>query len=97
MISIQELEVQLINDQFGILPGNRYEFLFDLEVPEDDELYIETGVSVRVLFLVDGDKKDILKYELVDRAENKVLDFDLEDEELAMIKELCEKNYQHAE
>lgn len=59
MITIKEYEVQLINDKFGILPGNRYEFLLYLDVPEDDELNHENGVYAKVIYVVDGEKKKL--------------------------------------
>ncbi len=93
MITITEFEGQKINDQFGILPGDRYEFIFYLDIPEDDELFNEAGIYARVLFVVDGDKKEILNYHLAERSEGKVLEFDLEDEELQLLKESCEKYY----
>ena len=96
MLNITEFEVQLINDAFGILPGDRYEFLIYLDVPEDDELYNENGVYIRALFVVDGEEKKLLKYDLVESGENKVLDFDLEDDEIQAVTEFCEQHYHEA-
>lgn len=97
MITITEFEAQLINDQFGILPGNRYEFLLYLDVPEDDELYNENGVYVRALYVVDEEKKQLLTYSLIERGEDTVLDFELEDDEIKMIADFCEKYYSEVE
>lgn len=97
MITITEFEAQLLNDQFGILTGNRYEFLLYLDVPEDDELFQESGVYVRALYLVDGEKKELLSYSLMERGENQVLDFELEDDEIKMITDFCEKYYAEVE
>lgn len=97
MITITEFEAQLLNDQFGILTGNRYEFLLYLDVPEDDELFQESGVYVRALYLVDGEKKELLSYSLMERGENQVLDFELEDDEVKMITDFCEKYYAEVE
>lgn len=97
MIIITEFEAQLINDQFGILPGNRYEFLLYLDVPEDDELYNENGVYVRALYVVDEEKKQLLTYSLIERGEDTVLDFELEDDEIKMIADFCEKYYSEVE
>ena len=94
MIEITEYEAELINDQFGILPGNRYEFLLFIDVPEDDELFHENGVYVRVLFKVDGDQKEILSYTLHERSENKALDFELEEDELALLENFCMQHYE---
>ena len=97
MIAITEFEAQLINDQFGILPGNRYEFLLYLDVPEDDELYNENGIYVRALYVVDEDKKQLLTYSLMERGEDTVLDFELEDDEIKLISDFCEKYYSEVE
>jgi len=97
MITITEFEAQLINDQFGILPGNRYEFLLYLDVPEDDELYNENGIYVRALYVVDEDKKQLLTYSLMERGEDTVLDFELEDDEIKLISDFCEKYYSEVE
>ena len=97
MITITEFEAQLINDQFGILPGNRYEFLLYLDIPEDDELYNENGVYVRAVYLVDEENKQLLTYSLIERGEDTVLDFELEDDEIKMITDFCEKYYSEVE
>ena len=97
MIAITEFEAQLINDQFGILPGNRYEFLLYLDVPEDDELYNENGIYVRALYVVDEDKKQLLTYSLMERGEDTILDFELEDDEIKLISDFCEKYYSEVE
>ena len=97
MITITEFEAQLINDQFGILPGNRYEFLFYLDVPEDDELYNENGVYIRAVYLVDDENKQLLTYSLIERGEDTVLDFELEEDEIKMITDFCEKYYSEVE
>ena len=97
MITITEFEAQLINDQFGILPGNRYEFLLYLDVPEDDELYNENGVYVRAVYLVDDENKQLLTYSLIERGEDTVLDFELEEDEIKMITDFCEKYYSEVE
>ncbi len=97
MITITEFEAQLINDQFGILPGNRYEFLLYLDVPEDDELYNENGVYIRAVYLVDDENKQLLTYSLIERGEDTVLDFELEEDEIKMITDFCEKYYSEVE
>ncbi len=53
MFDITEYSVELMKDPFGILTGKRYEFLLDLDVPEDDELHHEEGVSLRVIYVVE--------------------------------------------
>lgn len=97
MIKITEYEGQKINDQFGILSGDRYEYNLYLDVPEDDELHLENGVYARVLFKVEDQNKEIIKYDLVDRTEGKILDFELEDEEIQLLEDFCLKHYQEIE
>ena len=97
MFKITEFEVELINDAFGILSGNRYEFLLYIDVDEDDELYQEHGVFIRALYLVDGEKKELIKYDLIERGENQVLAFELEDEEVQYITAFCEEHFHEAQ
>ncbi|MEH6941252.1 DUF6509 family protein [Bacillus sp. JJ722] len=97
MIQIKEYEVELINDAFGILPGDRYEFILFLDIPEDDELFHESGVMAKVIFVVDEDKKEIAKYDLYEQGENTYLDFELEDDELQQITTFCVEHYQDVE
>ncbi|MEW9502209.1 DUF6509 family protein [Jeotgalibacillus marinus] len=92
MITITEYSVDLLKDPFGILTGERYEFTLELDVPEDDELYSETGIDVRVLYRVEDGVESIVKYELIDKKTAQPLDFELETEELAMIESFCNNN-----
>ena len=39
MIKINEYSVEKLVDPFGILMGERYEYLLDIKVEEDDELF----------------------------------------------------------
>ncbi len=40
MFTMTSYTVELVKDPFGILTGQRYEFLIDIEVEEDDELIL---------------------------------------------------------
>lgn len=93
MLTITGYSVELVKDPFGILPGQSYEFLLDLDVPEDDELYTENGIYVRVIFRVEDDRRDIVKYELFERNVNKYVDFELDEEELDRIAAFCRDHY----
>ncbi|KIL47077.1 DUF6509 family protein [Jeotgalibacillus campisalis] len=92
MIKITEFTVEKINDPFGILTGDRYEYMLELDVPEDDELYTETGVSVKVIFRVEDGNRGIVKYDLMDKATSQPMDFELEDDEYAAIESFCLSN-----
>lgn len=92
MITIKEYSVDLLNDPFGILTGDRYEYMLELDVPEDDELYSETGIAVKVLYRVEDGAQSIVKYDLIDKKTSQPLDFELEEGELAVIETFCSEN-----
>ncbi len=89
-MEITQFLIEEIKDPTNIIEGKRYEFLLDVEVDEEDELYSEAGIEIRVLI---GQKNDgetyILNYFIVDKTENEYLDFALEDDEEAMILAFC--------
>ncbi|MCR8641801.1 DUF6509 family protein [Paenibacillus sp. N1-5-1-14] len=91
MLTITGYSVELIKDPFGILTGERYEFIVDIEVPEDDELYSDKGIYVRAVYRVEDAKMDMLKHEIIERGSLNVLDFELEDEEAAVLDEFCKE------
>lgn len=91
MLNIAEYSVELVKDPFGILDGKRYEFILDLDVPDDDELYSENGVYARVIFSVADSGSRIVKYELRERSTDRYLEIDLEDEELAAFAQFCQE------
>lgn len=89
MLTIKEYTVEEIKDPFGIIDGNRFEFLLYIEVPEDDELYNENGIYIKALFGVNGDESKLIKYDLFEVDTNKYLDFDLEEDEELVVIEFC--------
>lgn len=89
MFSITEYSVENMKDPFGILTGARYEFVLDLDVPDDDELYHEDGVCIRVIYVVEEDSSRIAKYEFLIKSTNKYIDFELEEDEEKMVFEFC--------
>jgi hypothetical protein len=97
MLTIADYSVELIKDPFGILSGKRYEFLLDLEVPEDDELYSENGLYIRALYLVEDTKTSLIKYDLFEKSTDKYQDFDLEEDEIEVISTFCKEHYAEAE
>ena len=84
-MEIGAFSVEEIKDPTNIIEGKRFEFLIDLEVDEDDELYSEAGIEIRVIAGQKEEEVRILNYFLIDKADNEVLDFALEEEEEAMI------------
>ncbi|MTH55216.1 pullulanase [Bacillus mangrovi] len=89
MLTITSHEAELLEDPFGILPGERYEFLLDLEVPEDDELYSENGIYLRVIFLMEDGSARITQYQFYEKETEKSFDFGLDEEEEAMVASYC--------
>lgn len=96
MFKITEYSVEKLNDPFGILSGDRYEFYLDIEVDEEDDMYTEQGLYIRVLYSVENGESRIVKYEVFEKGEEKYLDFELEDDELAAIEEFCRSHYSEA-
>lgn len=84
--------VELLEDPFGLLSGSRYEYFLNIEVDEDDELYTEKGLLLKVLFLVDGEDRRIMQSYFIEQETEKVLDFELEEDEEVQVKKYCEEN-----
>lgn len=97
MFTITSYTVEVIKDPFGILSGQRYEFLIDIEVEEDDELYSESGLYIRAIYNVDEGKSGLLKYELYEKTTQIYLDFDLEDDEVAVVEAFCKEHVLEAD
>lgn len=76
-------------DPTGILEGDRYEFYIDIEVDEDDELYSEKGLYIRVILAVDNNGSRIPQYQIFERETDTYLDFALDEEEENQILEFC--------
>jgi hypothetical protein len=89
MLTVTEYSVELVKDPFGILSGQRYEFILELDIPEDDELYSEHGVFAKVIFKVDEAQSGIVSYDLYERVTNHYLDFDMEAEEEEALAAFC--------
>lgn len=94
MFDITEYSVEILRDPFGILTGTRYEFLLDLDVPEDDELHHEEGVSLRVIYVVEEESTRIAKYEFLTTTTNKYIDFELEEDEEQVVLAFCKEHFQ---
>ncbi|PZE20673.1 DUF6509 family protein [Paenibacillus xerothermodurans] len=97
MLTITSFSAQLIKDPFGILPGYRYEFLLDIAVPEDDELYSEQGLYIRAIYRVEPERAGLMKYEIFERDTQKYLEYDLEDDEVAAVEAFCKEHLAEAE
>jgi hypothetical protein len=96
MLTITGFSVVKVKDPFGILAGERYEFSLDIEVEEDDELYSESGLYIRVIYRVEESETGVLRYEIFERNTEQYLDFDLEEDEEAIISAFCKEHYTEA-
>ncbi|KOS66206.1 pullulanase [Lysinibacillus contaminans] len=90
-MDITQFSVEEILDPTNIIEGKRYEFILDVEIDEEDELYHEAGIEIRVLLGEKDGESFILNYFIIEKAENEYLDFALEDEELATILTFCQE------
>ncbi|MEK0313409.1 DUF6509 family protein [Cohnella sp. 56] len=88
-MDITAYTVERIKDPFGILQGQRYEFKLEIEVDEEDELYVEQGVYARIVYKEDGDASGILVCDWMERSTNRFLALAAEPEELAELSAFC--------
>lgn len=91
-MKITEYTIEHLKDPFGILSGERYEFLLEIEVSDEDELYNENGLILKVLFGVDEAGGKILNYSLLERSTNNIIDLALEDDELETAAIFCSEH-----
>lgn len=92
MLTFKGYNVENVKDPFGILTGKRYEFLIELDVPEDDELYVENGVTARTIVKVVEEQISIVSYELQETTTGELLDFDLEEDEEEALLLFCKEH-----
>lgn len=96
-MEVSAYSVERVKDPFGILDGDRYEFILDVEVDEEDELHREAGVSVRVVYSMDEGKGRIVTYGLLERTTERAIDLELEAEELESLESFCREHAHEAE
>lgn len=84
--------VEKLEDPFGILTGERYEYFLHINVDEEDELYSEHGLQIKVLYVVDDKEERISHYNIIENSTEKVLDFELEEDELRLIESYCREH-----
>ncbi|WP_336636410.1 DUF6509 family protein [Lysinibacillus fusiformis] len=90
-MEITQFSMEEILDPTNIIEGKRYEFILDIEIDEEDELYHEAGIEIRVLIGEKAGEPYILNYFIMEKAEGEYLDFALEDDELEEILVFCEE------
>ncbi|HHY74876.1 MAG TPA: pullulanase [Bacillus bacterium] len=81
--------VEEIIDPTGILLGERFEFILQIVVPEDDELYSENGIYLKAIIAVEDDAVRIAQYQLFEKGTNDYIDLELEDDEKEFIVDYC--------
>lgn len=91
-MKITGFTVEKLEDPFGILSGDRYELYLDIEVDEDDELYLENGLRLKVLYVVEDGEGKIVNYSLLENTTDKYIDLALETEELEIVAAFCKEN-----
>ena len=90
-MDITQFSMEEILDPTNIIEGKRFEFILDVDIDEEDELYHEAGIEIRVLI---GEKEGapfILNYFIMEKAKGEYLDFALEDDELEEILTFCKE------
>ncbi|ACS99950.1 DUF6509 family protein [Paenibacillus sp. JDR-2] len=97
MLEITSYSVEFIKDPFGILSGRRYEFLVDIDLDEEDELYSSNGVYIRAVYSEEEGGGRLIKHELIERVTDKLLDFELEEDEEQELLAFCKENYKEAD
>jgi len=86
---ITEHTLEKIQDPFGILEGERYEYHLFASVDEEDELYSPEGFYIRVLYAVTESSQQIAGLFLHNRSDDSVLDFELEEDEIELVRNYC--------
>lgn len=97
MFAITAYTVESIPDKFGILAGKRYEFVLDIELDEEDELYSENGVTLRVIFKTGDGEDGIAHTEFLEKTTGRYLEFEPDDEELELVAAFCRDRFHEAE
>ena len=91
-LNITSHEVEKLEDPFGLLTGDRYEFFLKLEVDEEDELFTDKGVGIKIIFASDDNGQRISQYHFYELETEKVLDFALEEDEEALVLNYCKEH-----
>ncbi|MGF7049537.1 hypothetical protein J2T13_004058 [Paenibacillus sp. DS2015] len=92
MITVKSFQVEVMKDPFGILTGERYQFILDLDVEEDDELYSENGVYAKVTYKVENEEYSMIHYDLYEKMVDRYLSFDMEEDEEEVLASFCKAN-----
>ncbi|MGG3916237.1 DUF6509 family protein [Bacillus sp. es.034] len=91
-MNITSHHVEELKDPTGILSGDRYEVMLDVEVPEDDELYSEQGIYIKAIFVRDENGARLVQSAIIERNTESFLDFELEEDEEKLLLAYCEEH-----
>lgn len=91
MMNITDSTIVRLEDPFGILPGQRYEIYLSLDFEEDDELYSEHGIMLKLIYAVEEETSKIAQYNFIEKTTENYLDFALEDDEEKEIEQFCQQ------
>lgn len=92
-MEITDYSFHKINDPTGIMVGDRYEFLLNVEVEEDDELYTEAGLELRVILALEENGARIAHYNFIDKKTRNALEFGLEEDEEQEVLAYCQGKF----
>ncbi|MED3662127.1 DUF6509 family protein [Ureibacillus sp. FSL K6-8385] len=88
-MNIVNFEMEEWIDPTGIIQGRRFEFLLDVEVDEEDELYSEAGTQIRMLVGDEGEGPYIINYFIIDKKDGKYIELALEEDEEQSLLDFC--------
>lgn len=88
-MEVNQFTMEEIIDPTGIIEGKRYEFLLDIHVDEEDELYSEAGTQIRLLLGDNGEGLFIMNYFIQDKKDGKYIELALEEEEEQFLLDFC--------
>ncbi|MBD8070197.1 pullulanase [Bacillus sp. PS06] len=88
-MTITSHTVEKLIDPTGILIGDRFEYILNIDVPEDDELYSDHGLKIKAIYAVNQSDARLVQYYIIEKVTEAVQDFELEEEEEQIIAEYC--------
>ncbi len=92
ILDILAYTMEELLDPTHLIEGERYEFVLEIAVDEEDELYTEGGLEIRLIVAKKGDEFSIANYFITAKAEEGLLDFALEEDEEKMILHFCQEH-----
>lgn len=91
-MEVIEYSMNELKDPTGILSGERYEFRLYIKLEEDDELYSESGTGIRAIYAVEDGVERVTSAHFFERATDKLLNFELEEDEEKAVFEFCKEH-----